>query len=81
MVRCPEGPQRWPRCSLNHGYRENEATIAFRRELRSQLGPSLLLHLCASQASFIDGRWDVRAFDFEHRTGLALPEEPRPMRF
>jgi hypothetical protein len=21
------------------------------------------------------GRWDVRAFDFEHRTGLALPEE------
>jgi hypothetical protein len=29
----------------------------------------------APQTSFIDGRGDVRAFDFEHRTGLALSEQ------
>jgi hypothetical protein len=35
----------------------------------------------APQTSFIDRRGDVRAFDFEHRTGLALPEQSPTMRF
>jgi hypothetical protein len=29
----------------------------------------------------MDSRRGVRAFDFEHCTWLALPEEPRPIRF
>jgi hypothetical protein len=40
-----------------------------------------LCSIVATQTSFIDHRSNVRTFDFEHRTRLALPEQPLSMRF
>jgi hypothetical protein len=41
----------------------------------------LLCSIIATQTSFIDHRSNVRAFDFERRTRLALPEQSLSMLF